>query len=77
VRARDGRAPGGARFVIDASGQAASSAVRAATDASTTFKNLAVFGYFTGAERLPSELANHSRRPADGWFWYIPLHDIR
>src|SRR5919198_858065 len=41
------------------------------------FKNLAIFGYFRGAERLPGELANHilSAAFADGWFWYIPLHD--
>jgi halogenation protein CepH len=41
------------------------------------FKNLAIFGYFDGAERLPGELANHilSAAFADGWFWYIPLHD--
>src|SRR5207237_951878 len=33
--------------------------------------------YFRGAERLPGELANHilSAAFADGWFWYIPLHD--
>src|SRR6185295_14085895 len=39
--------------------------------------NLAVFAYFRGAERLPGELANHilSAAFADGWFWYIPLHD--
>src|SRR5262249_54089752 len=40
-------------------------------------KNLAIFGYWRGAERLPGELRNHilSAAFADGWFWYIPLHD--
>ncbi len=66
------------RFVIDASGQAAlmgrSRNVRRFND---FFKNLAVFGYFRNAERLPGELANNilSAAFADGWFWYIPLHD--
>jgi FAD-dependent halogenase len=79
VRARDGRtrqvAP---RFVIDASGQAAViGAARGYRRFNDFFKNLAVFGYFTGAERLPGELVNHilSAAFADGWFWYIPLHD--
>src|SRR4029453_9638935 len=41
------------------------------------FKNLAIFGYWRGAERLPDELRNHILSAAfgDGWFWYIPLHD--
>jgi halogenation protein CepH len=79
VRARDGAthrvAP---RFVIDASGQTALiGRARGFRQFNEFFKNLAVFGYFTGAERLPGELANHilSAAFADGWFWYIPLHD--
>ena len=66
------------RFVVDASGQAAvigrARQLRRFTD---FFKNLAIFGYFRDAERLPGELANHilSAAFADGWFWYIPLHD--
>jgi len=66
------------RFVVDASGQAAligrSRNFRRFDD---FFKNLAIFGYFRDAERLPGELANHilSAAFADGWFWYIPLHD--
>jgi flavin-dependent dehydrogenase len=66
------------RFVVDASGQGAvigrAHGLRRFND---FFKNLAVFGYFRGAERLPGELANHilSAAFADGWFWYIPLHD--
>jgi halogenation protein CepH len=41
------------------------------------FKNLAIYGYFRGAERLEGELANNlfGAAFADGWFWYIPLHD--
>jgi len=66
------------RFVIDASGQAAViGRARALRRFDDFFKNLAVFAYFRGAERLPGELANHilSAAFADGWFWYIPLHD--
>src|SRR5437870_11103522 len=66
------------RFVIDASGQAAViGRARALRQFDDFFKNLAIFGYFRGAERLPGELANHilSAAFADGWFWYIPLHD--
>jgi halogenation protein CepH len=78
------RAAGGAtmrvtpRFVVDASGQAAvigrSRGLRRFND---FFKNLAIFGYFRDAERLPGELASHILSAAfpDGWFWYIPLHD--
>ena len=78
------RAEGGAelrlspRFVVDASGQAALiGRARGFRRFNEFFKNLAVFGYFRGAERLPGELANHilSAAFADGWFWYIPLHD--
>lgn len=76
---RDGRAlrveP---RWVIDASGQSAllgrSLGLRRFDQ---FFKNLAVFGYFRGAERLAGELRNHILSAAfgEGWFWYIPLHD--
>jgi halogenation protein CepH len=66
------------RFVVDASGQAAViGCARALRRFDAFFKNLAIFGYFRGAERLPGELANHILSAAfgDGWFWYIPLHD--
>jgi halogenation protein CepH len=78
------RAEGGAelrlspRFVVDASGQAALIGhARGFRRFNEFFKNLAIFGYFRGAERLPGKLANHilSAAFADGWFWYIPLHD--
>jgi len=66
------------RFVVDASGQAAViGRARGLRRFDDFFKNLAIFGYFRDAERLPGELANHilSAAFSDGWFWYIPLHD--
>jgi len=66
------------RFVIDASGQAAViGRPRGLRQFNDFFKNLAIFGYFRDAERLPVERANHilSAAFSDGWFWYIPLHD--
>jgi halogenation protein CepH len=66
------------RFVVDASGQSAlMGRARDLRRFNDFFKNLAIFGYFEGAERLPGELRNHilSAAFADGWFWYIPLHD--
>jgi halogenation protein CepH len=79
VRRADGReltvAP---RFLIDASGQQAIlGAAHGLRRFNEFFKNLAIFGYFTGAERLPGELANNILSAAfgEGWFWYIPLHD--
>jgi FAD-dependent halogenase len=66
------------RFLIDASGQRAVLGRRLGLRRfNEFFKNLAIFGYWRGAERLPGELRNHilSAAFADGWFWYIPLHD--
>ncbi len=66
------------RFVIDASGQTALlGRAKGLRRFDEFFKNLAVFGYFTGAKRLPGELASNILSAAfgDGWFWYIPLHD--
>jgi halogenation protein CepH len=66
------------RFLIDASGQQALLGHRFALRRfNEFFKNLAIFGYWRGAERLPGELASHilSATFGDGWFWYIPLHD--
>src|SRR5262249_14400534 len=66
------------RWVVDASGQTAViGRARGYRQFNDFFKNLAIFGYFRDAERLPGELANHilSAAFADGWFWYIPLHD--
>ena len=66
------------RFLIDASGQnAVIGSDRQIRTFNEFFKNLAIFGYFTNAERLPGDLANHvfSCAFTDGWFWYLPLHD--
>jgi halogenation protein CepH len=66
------------RFLVDASGQQALlGRTRGLRRFNEFFKNLAIFGYFRDAERLPGELANHILSAAfgDGWFWYIPLHD--
>jgi flavin-dependent dehydrogenase len=66
------------RFLLDASGQRALLGRQLDLRRfNEFFKNLAIFGYWRGAERLPGELRNHILSAAfgDGWFWYIPLHD--
>jgi halogenation protein CepH len=66
------------RFLVDASGQnAVIGRAHGLRRFNEFFKNLAIFGYFRGAERLPGQLVNNilSAAFADGWFWYIPLHD--
>jgi FAD-dependent halogenase len=66
------------RFLIDASGQqAVVGSSQGLRRFNAFFKNLAIYGYFRDAERLPGELANNlfGAAFADGWFWYIPLHD--
>jgi len=66
------------RFLVDASGQRALVGRRLGLRRfDDFFKNLAIFGYWRGAEHLPGELRNHILSAAfgDGWFWYIPLHD--
>ena len=79
VRSREGRetrlTP---RFVIDASGQSALlGRARALRRFDEFFKNLAIFGYFRGAEPLGGREAGNILSVAfgDGWFWFIPLHD--
>ena len=67
-----------AAWVIDASGQQALLGRRDQLRRfDPFFKNLAVFGYCEDAERLDGELAGNilSAAFADGWFWFIPLHD--
>jgi FAD-dependent halogenase len=79
VRAADGvevriEAP----WVVDASGQSALLGRRdALREFNPFFKNLAVFGYYEGAEQLSGPETGNilSSAFADGWFWYIPLHD--
>lgn len=67
-----------APWLIDASGQQALLGRRDQLRRfDAFFKNLAVFGYYEGAERLDGELRGNilSAAFADGWFWFIPLHD--
>jgi FAD-dependent halogenase len=67
-----------AEWVIDASGQQALIGRRDQLRRfDAFFKNLAVFSYYEDAERLEGELAGNilSAAFADGWFWFIPLHD--
>jgi halogenation protein CepH len=69
-----------ARIVIDASGQQA--LVAKALDLQEWdefFRNLAVYGYFSGVERLPEPDGNNILVEAhpDGWCWTIPLHGGR
>lgn len=67
-----------AAYVIDASGQQALLGRRdRLREFNPFFKNLAVFGYFADAERLDGPVAGNilSAAFADGWFWFIPLHD--
>ena len=67
-----------ATWVIDASGQQALLGRRDQLRRfDPFFKNLAVFGYWERAARLDGELAGNilSAAFADGWFWFIPLHD--
>ena len=67
-----------AQWVIDASGQQALVGRRdGLREFNPFFKNLAVFGYYENAERLNGPIAGNilSAAFADGWFWFIPLHD--
>jgi len=67
-----------AAYLIDASGQQALLGRRdGLREFNPFFKNLAVFGYFTNAARLEGAVAGNilSAAFADGWFWFIPLHD--
>jgi halogenation protein CepH len=65
-------------FVIDASGQQAMLGRRdRLREFNPFFKNLAVFAYYADAEPLSGPVAGNilSAAFADGWFWFIPLHD--
>ena len=65
-----------ARFVVDASGQAALLAQQTGTRYwDSFFQNLAVYAYFEGGEPLPSPDENNIFIEAfeHGWFWTIPL----
>jgi halogenation protein CepH len=67
-----------ARYVIDASGQQALLGCRdQLRQFNPFFKNLAVFGYYAGAEGLSGPVEGNILSAAfdEGWFWFIPLHD--
>jgi flavin-dependent dehydrogenase len=66
-----------ARFVVDASGQAALLGRRFGLRCwDPFFRNLAVYGYVTGAGRLPAPDDTNIFIEAHphGWSWMIPLH---
>ena len=80
VRYRNGAGQDGtvrARFVVDASGQAALVGRRMGLRQwDPFFRNLAVYGYVAGAGRLPEPDATNIFIEAHphGWSWTIPLH---
>lgn len=66
-----------ARFVVDASGQSALLGHKLQLRRwDSFFQNLAVYGYFVGAQRLPppDETNIFIESYPHGWFWNIPLH---
>ncbi len=66
-----------ARFVVDATGQAALLARQTGVRTwDSFFRNLAVYAYFEDAEPLPAPDENNIFIEAyeHGWFWTIPLH---
>lgn len=66
-----------AHFVVDASGQAALMGRQLGLRRwDPFFRNLAVYGYVTGADRLPAPDATNIFIEAypHGWSWLIPLH---
>jgi FAD-dependent halogenase len=66
-----------ARFVVDASGQRAMIGHALGLRRwDTFFRNAAVFGYFSGARRLPSPDDGNILIESypHGWIWNIPLH---
>jgi FAD-dependent halogenase len=66
-----------ARYVVDASGHKSRiyRAVGGSRKYSDYFKNLALFGYYRNAKRLPEPNAGNIFCVAfdNGWFWFIPL----
>ena len=66
-----------ARFVVDASGQGALLGHKLQLRRwDAFFQNLAVYGYFAGAQRLPAPDDTNILIESypHGWFWHIPLH---
>ncbi|GAB4336871.1 MAG: hypothetical protein Kow0010_24850 [Dehalococcoidia bacterium] len=67
----------GAAFVVDASGQAGLlGRALQLREPDADFRNLAVYGYFDGAQRLPEPDQGNIfiESYPDGWAWGIPLH---
>ncbi|MEU6970774.1 tryptophan 7-halogenase [Kitasatospora aureofaciens] len=66
-------------FVVDASGNKSRlhQGVGGERVYSDFFQNIALFGYFTGGDRLPEPNRGNIFCAAfdEGWFWYIPLTD--
>jgi len=65
-----------ARFVVDASGQSGVLARQLELrEWDGFFRNLAVYGYYKGGERLPEPDGGNIliESQADGWLWHIPL----
>ncbi|MBV8932765.1 MAG: tryptophan 7-halogenase [Kutzneria sp.] len=66
-----------ARYVVDASGNKSRiyKSVGGERQYSEFFRNLALFGYYEGGQRLPSPKEGNILCVAfeGGWFWYIPL----
>lgn len=66
-----------AQFIVDASGQSGLiGRMRKLRIPDSSFQNLAVYGYFEGAEPLPEPDSTNILIESyeDGWFWNIPLH---
>jgi halogenation protein CepH len=68
-----------ARYVVDASGNGSRIHTRVGgkRQYSEFFRNIALFGYFTGGKRMPAPTEGNILAVAfnSGWFWYIPLSD--
>jgi flavin-dependent dehydrogenase len=66
-----------ARWIVDASGQGALLGRKLDLRRwDPFFRNLAVYAYFSGAQRLPEPEDSNIfiESYAEGWFWHIPLH---
>ncbi len=66
-----------ARFIVDASGQVGLlGRARDLREADPFFRNLALYGYYAGGDRLPAPDTNNIfiESIEDGWLWAIPLH---
>ncbi|WP_052248938.1 NAD(P)/FAD-dependent oxidoreductase [Leisingera sp. ANG-Vp] len=75
---RSGREQVTCRFVIDASGSSSPFAKQVGTRVhSKFFNNMAFYGYFEGASRLPSPLQGGGITEAfsEGWAWFLPIQD--